>query len=280
MNKNLPVEFNYNAKSIIRTVLVNKKPHFVAKDICDLLEIQNTSQAVSNLDDDEKLMYVSDISGQNRETLLINDSGLYALIIRSNKPEARKFRKWITSEVIPSLMKEGKYEIPDSKPETKNKVKPSSQTKALENPNRIVKIVNCFMVRVEVYGNGEKKYSQVYLNPEYLNYETTREDLEVCRQIIDSKIGIQTPVLPVATVAQILPVAPPIVEVPKKIEPTHPVAVMEIKNNPNYSVTVKIIKLYQLDYFQRQYEIANFLGILPKRVTMALKDFQMLNETK
>tara|TARA_R110002126_G_scaffold78629_1_gene195642 strand:+ start:18781 stop:19467 length:687 start_codon:yes stop_codon:yes gene_type:complete len=97
------------SKQEIRNLLIESKPWFVAKDICDVLELQNSRQAVKELDDDEKLMYKLYTSGQNRKTWLVSESGLYALILRSNKPQAKAFRKWITSEVIPTLLKKGFY---------------------------------------------------------------------------------------------------------------------------------------------------------------------------
>lgn len=87
------------------------EPFFVAKDVCDILGIDDVRQAVERLDNDEKLSGIIYHSGQNRTMWLINESGLYSLIIRSNKPEARAFRKWVTSEVIPSIRKTGKFSI-------------------------------------------------------------------------------------------------------------------------------------------------------------------------
>jgi prophage antirepressor-like protein len=96
--------------------VIDKKgnPWFVAKDVCKILGIGHTPTAMKQLDDDEKLVCVLDTSGQGRETWIINESGLYSLIIRSNKPNAKKFRKWVTSEVLPQIRKTGSY-IPSQK---------------------------------------------------------------------------------------------------------------------------------------------------------------------
>lgn len=99
--------FNYEEKAI-RTVTINGEPWWVAKDVCDILEIQNTSQAIQSLEDDERSMFNI---GRQGNTNVINESGLYSLIIQSRKPEAKKFKKWITSEVIPSIRKTGSYTI-------------------------------------------------------------------------------------------------------------------------------------------------------------------------
>jgi prophage antirepressor-like protein len=100
----------------IRSLMINNEPCFVANDICDILGLTNTRDILSKcLDADEKLTYTIYTSGQNRKVNLVTESGLYALIIRSNKPQAKKFRKWITSEVIPSLRKNGTYRLNQSK---------------------------------------------------------------------------------------------------------------------------------------------------------------------
>lgn len=95
----------------IRTEKKNGEFIFCAQDIADALDIVNANRATNGLDDDEKLTYKICTSGQNREMLFVTESGLYALIIRSNKPAARKFRKWITSEVLPALRKYGTYSM-------------------------------------------------------------------------------------------------------------------------------------------------------------------------
>ncbi|WP_320008474.1 BRO family protein [Maridesulfovibrio sp.] len=84
-------------------------PWFVAKDVGNVLEIQNIRQNLESLEDDEKGVCNIYTPGGNQEVSAISESGLYALIFKSRKPEAKKFRKWITSEVIPSLRKTGCY---------------------------------------------------------------------------------------------------------------------------------------------------------------------------
>ena len=93
----------------ITTVEINGEVWFSANDVCKALDISNTSDAVSRLDDDEKLTSVLPIAGQNRTVNLINESGLYALIFKSRKESAQQFRKWITKDVIPSIRNKGYY---------------------------------------------------------------------------------------------------------------------------------------------------------------------------
>ena len=91
------------------------EPWFVAKDVCDILEISNVSDAISKLDDDEKSnIAISDIAQNGgRAPLIISEPGLYKLIMRSRKPEAKEFQRWVTHEVLPQIRKTGGY-IPTS----------------------------------------------------------------------------------------------------------------------------------------------------------------------
>lgn len=107
MNNEIQI-FNYNSNEV-RTVQQNGEPWFVLKDVCDILGLTDTNKISTRLDPDEltRIRFVS--GGQNREMLCINESGLYNVILRSDKPEAKPFRKWVTSEVLPSIRKHGAY---------------------------------------------------------------------------------------------------------------------------------------------------------------------------
>ncbi len=106
--------FNFEGKDV-KTIQLNNEIYFVGKDICDALEISNVSDAIKRLDEDEKLVSTLPISGQNREVLLINESGLYSLVLSSRKPEAKRFKRWVTGEVLPSIRKTGNYGMVNSK---------------------------------------------------------------------------------------------------------------------------------------------------------------------
>jgi hypothetical protein len=93
----------------VRTVLVNNEAWFCIKDICDILELTNPTAVAQRLDEDERAKFSL---GRQGETNFTNESGLYALIVRSDKKEAKPFRKWITSEVIPEIRKTGSYSKP------------------------------------------------------------------------------------------------------------------------------------------------------------------------
>lgn len=83
---------------------------FVAKDVCDICGIRNSRQVLKRLDNDEKGVTNSDTLGGSQEVATVNESGLYGLILRSRKPEAKAFRKWITREVLPAIRKRGLYD--------------------------------------------------------------------------------------------------------------------------------------------------------------------------
>jgi len=93
----------------IRSTTINDNPWFVAKDVCGELEIDNSRQALSRLDEDEKGVILNDTLGGAQAMSVINESGLYSLILSSRKPAAKKFKKWVTSEVLPSIRRTGKY---------------------------------------------------------------------------------------------------------------------------------------------------------------------------
>lgn len=107
----LPEVFTFNPNNAqIRVQVINDEPWFVAKDICGVLGLNNVSQALTSLDIDEKRgVIINDVIGRNQEVRAVNESGLYSLIFQSRKPEAKSFRKWVTSEVLPAIRKTGKY---------------------------------------------------------------------------------------------------------------------------------------------------------------------------
>ena len=104
--------FHYKS-SEVRTVELNGEPWFVLKDVCAVLGISNHKMTAQRLDADEvSLTDLTDSMGRQQETTVINESGLYNVILRSDKPEAKPFRKWVTSEVLPSIRKTGSYTMP------------------------------------------------------------------------------------------------------------------------------------------------------------------------
>ena len=101
--------FNFENNEI-RALNIDGKPYFVGKDVADILEYQNGSRDINrHVDEEDKLTEQIVISGQNRDVILINESGLYSLILSSKMPNAKKFKRWVTSEVLPAIVHKGVY---------------------------------------------------------------------------------------------------------------------------------------------------------------------------
>ncbi len=105
MNNNLEI-FNYENNEV-RTVNKDNNVWFVLKDVCDVLEIKNATDVAKRLDEDEVTRF--NLGGLSGETNIINESGLYNVILRSDKPNAKQFKRWITHEVLPAIRKTGGY---------------------------------------------------------------------------------------------------------------------------------------------------------------------------
>ncbi len=106
--KNNLTTFSFGTNEV-RTVTIDGEPWFVAKDICDVLDI--TTDQTRRLDADDKVLYPIQTLGGNQNMTIINESGLYSLIMTSRKPEAKAFKKWVTSEVLPAIRKTGTYSV-------------------------------------------------------------------------------------------------------------------------------------------------------------------------
>lgn len=101
--------FNFENEKV-RTLIINDEPFFVGKDVAVILGYSDTNQAIRNhVDDEDKLTRNFDGSGQNRNMTIINESGLYSLILSSKLPKAKKFKHWVTSEVLPAIRQHGAY---------------------------------------------------------------------------------------------------------------------------------------------------------------------------
>lgn len=123
----------------VRIILQDSEPWFVAKDVCDCLEHTNTTMALQRLDADERAKLNL---GRQGETNVINEYGLYNLVLSSRKPEAKEFKRWITHDVLPALRKTGSYSlnIPQTLPEAlrayADEVEQHNKTKALVEAQR------------------------------------------------------------------------------------------------------------------------------------------------
>ncbi|OAA91465.1 BRO family protein [Clostridium ljungdahlii] len=106
MENNLVV-FNNEQFGAVRTVAMNNEPWFVAKDVADILGYSQTQAMLKRLDEEDFMS--SKLDGMNMLSTIINESGLYSAILGSKKPEAKKFKRWVTAEVLPTIRKNGMY---------------------------------------------------------------------------------------------------------------------------------------------------------------------------
>lgn len=105
-------QFNFENNQV-RTLLINDEPWFVGKDVAEILEYQNGSRDINrHVDEEDKRKVMLFDGNQDKETIIINESGLYSLILSSKMPNAKKFKHWVTSEVLPQIRKTGSYATP------------------------------------------------------------------------------------------------------------------------------------------------------------------------
>jgi prophage antirepressor-like protein len=106
--------FNYEENEV-RAVEINGEPWFVLKDVCDILELSSPHKVAERLDDDERnLIPLVDSLGKAQEMTVVSESGVYNVIFRSDKPEAKAFRRWLAHEVLPAIHRTGKYDARQS----------------------------------------------------------------------------------------------------------------------------------------------------------------------
>ena len=164
----------------IRTALIENEPWFVAVDVCRALEIGNSSQAISRLDADEKMITLISNEGNKRgnpNMTVVNEPGLYTLILSSRKPEAKAFKRWITHDVIPMIRKTGGY-MTDSLLERIQKepavIVEFAQALILER-NR-VKALECELITAK----PKADYYDAFINPDdCTNIRTTAKELKI-----------------------------------------------------------------------------------------------------
>jgi len=101
--------FSYEGKDV-RTIQRNGETWWVLKDVCDVLDLSNARMIADRLEEDDvSLAYVTDSIGRQQQTNIVNESGLYNVILRSDKPEAKKFKRWVTHDVLPQIRRHGAY---------------------------------------------------------------------------------------------------------------------------------------------------------------------------
>ena len=111
------IPFRFESREV-RTLLIDDQPWFVASDVSSALQYRDAFNMNRNLDDDEKGTQIVSTPGGDQEMLVISESGLYSAILRSRKAEAKRFKKWVTAEVLPAIRKHGRYEDNEGKMNT------------------------------------------------------------------------------------------------------------------------------------------------------------------
>ena len=113
MENSLQVFTNEDFGSV-RVLAIDSEPWFVAKDVCDALGLSNHRSSIALLDDDERGVHTVDTPSGEQDMAIITEAGLYSLILRSRKPEAKRFKRWVTHDVLPTIRKHGMYATPQS----------------------------------------------------------------------------------------------------------------------------------------------------------------------
>lgn len=133
----------------VRIVEIQSQPWFVGKEIADILGYKNTPKAIrDHVDDEDKLTERIVLSGQNREAVLINESGLYSLVLSSKLPTAKEFKHWVTGEVLPSLRRHGAYMTDEA------------LEQALLNPDFLIRLAGELKAEKEARAAAEKTIAE------------------------------------------------------------------------------------------------------------------------
>lgn len=110
----IPMSFDFNGNTVSTIIHEGGEPWWIAKEVCEILGLKNVSMALVEIDQADKMVISGNDVGSNISKLrVVNESGLYDLIFKSIKPEAKKFRRWVTSEVLPQIRKTGSYNTTD-----------------------------------------------------------------------------------------------------------------------------------------------------------------------
>lgn len=148
----------------VRVLLKDGEPWFIAKDVCNILELSNVTVAIQRLDDDEVTKL--DLGGLSGDTNIINEYGLYSLILGSRKPEAKKFKRWITHDVIPSIRQNGMY----------------ATDELLNNPDLLIQVATRLKEEKELRLLAEQKNLQL----ESI-IEANKEKVDIFEQMMNGK---------------------------------------------------------------------------------------------
>jgi len=172
------MNFDFNGTTV--TTIIDEKgdPWWVAKEVCGVLGIREAHDTVKYLDEDEQTRINNPglTSSRNPNVLIVNESGLYSLILRSRKPEAKVFKKWVTSEVLPAIRKTGGYRIPaPAKEMTETDIMSKALLIANRNVGELEKVI------------GEQMTIIKAAKPKLLEYEAAKPKIVEFDKFMDSK---------------------------------------------------------------------------------------------
>lgn len=151
--------FNYQDNQV-RAIQKDGEPWFVLKDICDVLGLVKPSNVAARLDDDEKGACLMGTPSGQQNMIIVNEPGLYSVILRSDKPGAKDFKRWVTHDVLPSIRRTGTYSIEPASPHRPVEVSPGGMAKLILANRRVMLDMGCSFLEVgvatkvlyEVYG--------------------------------------------------------------------------------------------------------------------------------
>lgn len=174
--------FNFNNQPV-RTVQLNNQPYWVLKDVCDVLELSNPTVVANRLEDDERAKFNL---GRQGEATVITESGLYAVILRSDKPNAKEFRKWVTSEVLPAIRKHGAYATPETIEQMINN--PDFTIQLLTELKKERESVNLLAATVKEYEPKVSYYDKILKNKSLMNTTVIAQDYGMSASAFNKKL--------------------------------------------------------------------------------------------
>lgn len=174
--------FNFNNQPV-RTVQLNNQPYWVLKDVCDVLELSNPTVVANRLEDDERAKFNL---GRQGEATVITESGLYAVILRSDKPNAKEFRKWVTSEVLPAIRKHGAYATPQTIEQMINN--PDFTIQLLTELKKERESVNLLAATVKEYEPKVSYYDKILKNKSLMNTTVIAQNYGMSASAFNKKL--------------------------------------------------------------------------------------------
>jgi prophage antirepressor-like protein len=175
MNALTPFDFEGRAVRVVEDQA--GVPWFVALDVCECLGISKYRDAVARLDDDEGCPVVVDTLGGQQQVSAVNEPGLYSLILTSRKPEAKRFKRWVTHDVLPALRKTGSYSLPEPEPDEVEETPPPVPVSATHRADVLVSATRTFAALAKAGRTLRMSHIRALAAANAATYRTTGIDL-------------------------------------------------------------------------------------------------------